>query len=364
MRALQLYAGSTARQHIQKYGLQPQHIGAIAAAAGGPKGLMLLNLDRFIFGDWLKNSTQRVHLLGASIGAWRMATVCMPYVKPSIDQLEYSYIHEIFTSNRPPPPAKISAVFAQQLHNNFDGHVAHIVNHPRYKLHIFTARGRHILAHDTRWRTALGYAGAFTANAIHRKFLGAWLERVVFSSPKGQLPTALPFDSRDYTTQHVTLGEANFFKAMQASGSIPFVLQAVHNIVGAPRGAYWDGGITDYHLHLPFFQGLAKPQNATPIVLYPHFQKNVVLGWLDKHLTWRHHATTALDNVLLLTPNPQWIATLPNGKPPDRHDFTAYMHDQTQRIKLWNTAIAASQQLADEFAQWVEKPDFNRIQAL
>ena len=37
-----------------------------------------------------------------------------------------------------------------------------------------------------------------------------------------------------------------------ASCSIPFWLDAVHDIPGAPRGAYWDGGITDYHLHLPY----------------------------------------------------------------------------------------------------------------
>jgi hypothetical protein len=30
------------------------------------------------------------------------------------------------------------------------------------------------------------------------------------------------------------------------------VLQAVHDIPGAPPGAYWDGGITDYHLHLDY----------------------------------------------------------------------------------------------------------------
>lgn len=367
MQALQLYAGKVAHQHICTHGLQAQHIGAVVAAAGGPKGLMLLHLDRFIFGDWLKNSAHIVHLLGASIGAWRMAVACMPQVHRHIDQLEYGYIHETFASNTRPSPVEISAAFAKQLHDCFDGHVADILNHPHYMLHVFTARGRHILAHDTRWRTALGYAGAFVANAINRRLLGAWIERVVFSSPQAALqaaPTPLPFDASGYATQHLALNETNFFQAMQASGSIPFVLQAVQDIAGAPHGAYWDGGITDYHLHLPFFQGAAKPQGTAPIVLYPHFQKNVVAGWLDKHLTWRHHATTALDNVLLLAPNPEWVATLPNGKLPDRHDFTAYMHDQNQRIQLWNTAVAASRQLADEFAQWVETPDLSRIQAL
>ncbi len=48
-----------------------------------------------------------------------------------------------------------------------------------------------------------------------------------------------------------TLAADNLGPAILASGSIPFVLQPMHHIAGAPRGAYWDGSITDYHLHLP-----------------------------------------------------------------------------------------------------------------
>jgi hypothetical protein len=76
--------------------------------------------------------------------------------------------------------------------------------------------------------------------------MGAWLERVVFSSQDA----ALPFATSDYRTRQLALTEANFNPALQASCSIPFMLKAVHNIPGAPKGAYQDGGITDYHLHL------------------------------------------------------------------------------------------------------------------
>ena len=78
---------------------------------------------------------------------------------------------------------------------------------------------------------------------------------------------------------------------MLASCSIPFWLDAVHDIPGAPRGAYWDGGITDYHLHLDY------AQMGEGLVLYPHFQPTVVPGWLDKGLKHRHGATARLSNV-------------------------------------------------------------------
>jgi Na+/H+ antiporter NhaA len=58
---------------------------------------------------------------------------------------------------------------------------------------VLTSRGRHVLAREHRLRTPLGYAGAFVSNAVHRPAMGAWLERVVFSSPLGSKPAPLPF---------------------------------------------------------------------------------------------------------------------------------------------------------------------------
>src|SRR5690606_19314088 len=119
-----------------------------------------------------------------------------------------------------------------------------VLQHPRYRLHIVTSRGRHLLGRQGPVRTPLGYFGAFAANALHRKALGAWLERVVFSSLAADSAQAatLPFGVDDFCTRQVALSEANFMDALQASCSIPFLLNAVHNIKGAPPGAYWDGG--------------------------------------------------------------------------------------------------------------------------
>jgi hypothetical protein len=135
--------------------------------------------------------------------------------------------------------------------------------------------------------------------------------------------------------------------ALQASCSIPFVLQAVHDIPDAPTGAYWDGGITDYHLHL----------NYKGLVLYPHFQQAVVPGWLDKALKWRHKATPFLDNTIVLAPNPEWVKTLPNAKLPDRSDFVTYASDFEGRVKVWKEAASASEQMAQEFADWLANPN-------
>ena len=68
--------------------------------------------------------------------------------------------------------------------------------------------------------------------------------------------------------------------------------------------------------------------------------------------------------MVLLAPRPEWVAKLPNGKLPDRTDFTCYGNDLAARMKVWNAAVSASRQLADEFAQWVHQPDLSLVQAL
>ena len=366
MNALQLFAGPRALAAIAANGLKPEDICTIPAAAGGPKGLLLGALDRFLFGDWLARSDQPIDLVGASIGAWRMATGCLMNPVAAFTRLERDYIHqhyELAPSQKRPTAEFISETFGKNLQAFYGGRVHEVLDHPRYRLHIVTSRGRHLLRTEHALRTPVGYLGAFLTNVVHRKSMGAWLERVVFSTAvsasAGQC-APLPFATRDYRTRQVALSEANFNPALQASCSIPFVLKAVHNIPGAPPGAYWDGGITDYHLHLDY-PGAA---DANGIVLYPHFQKSVVPGWLDKGLKWRHHATHHLDNMLLLAPNPEWVKTLPNGKLPDRSDFTHYGNDLAGRVKAWTTACRASEQLVDEFAQWLERPDVRLVQAI
>ncbi|MFV0680617.1 phospholipase [Ottowia sp.] len=362
MPALNIYAGSLARRHIEQHGLRPADVGVIPAAAGGPKGLILGPLDRFVFGQWLVRSAQPVDLVGASIGAWRMAAACMADPVAAFQALEIGYIHGDMTAppgRKLPAPAQVSAAFAQNLRTMFEGQVPALLAHRRYRLHVLASRGRHVLLGRERWaRTAVGYLGAALTNAVSRRAMGHWLERVVFSraDTAGQ-PAPLPFATQDYLTRQVLLTAENFYLALQASGSIPFVLQAVHDIAGAPPGAYWDGGITDYHLHLHY-----TTSKKSPLVLYPHFQQAVVPGWLDKPWRRRHRATAALDAMLLLAPSPDWVRTLPGGKLPDRTDFQRLSHPE--RVLAWASAVSAAQQLADEFADWLVRPDLARVQVL
>jgi hypothetical protein len=312
-----------------------------------------------MFNEWLPTSQQPIDLVGASIGAWRMATACLPDSRAGLLRLEHDYIHqhyELKAGEKFPSAKQVSDSFRENLDLFYGGLVGSLLKHPRFRLHVLASRGKGLLKREHPVLTPLGYGGAFLSNLISRKAMGASLERVVFSSAG-----SLPFDTHDYATRQLPLTSSNFMDVLQASCAIPFVLKAVHNIEGAPLGAYWDGGITDYHLHLDWKKNLERQAG---LVLYPHFQKAVIPGWLDKGLKWRHKSTAFLANTVVLAPNPEWVKTLPNGKLPDRTDFATYGQDLKARVKVWKAAISASQQLADEFAAWLQKPNMASVQDL
>jgi hypothetical protein len=349
--ALQIYAGPAAKARLAERGLRPEDIGMIPAAAGGPKGLALNGLDRFIFGTWLAQSAQPVHLIGASIGAWRMATAALARSTTDVEArfaaMAEAYVtqeYDVLPGETRPRPEGVSERFGEILGEIFMGRETEVLNHPRWRLHVLTSRGRaRLLAREGRVRTPLGYIGAFAANIMSRPLLGRWLERVVFSDPRDRLPLTLS----DFPSREVHLSRSNLRGALLASCSIPFWLKAQQDLPGAPKGAYWDGGITDYHLHLDY---RALQGSTAPLVLYPHFQRQVVPGWLDKAFKHRHRATAFLDNVVVLCPSPAWIAQLPGGKLPDRSDFTVLAKDVPERQRRWRVAVAESQRLADELA--------------
>jgi hypothetical protein len=348
VRALWVLAGPRARQHLRERGLRATDVRAVAGAAGGPKGLALNALDRYVFGHWLDGHAEPVHLLGASIGAWRMACACRPDADAALREMAEDYIEQRYEHEpgRPPKATHVTTVFSDALQRRFGGREAEVLAHPRRRLHVFTSRGKGLLARQGRVRTPLGYVGAFAANLLHRQVMGALLERVVFSDMRDVLPLAL----REFPTRRVALNVNNFAASILASCSIPFWLDAVHDIAGAPRGAYWDGGITEYHMHLDY------SALHDGVVLIPHFQPTLVPGWLDKPFKRRHRASARLDNVVLLVPRPEWVATLPRGKLPDRGDFKLYGDDAEARMRAWRIALAEGARLADEFQQLVSAP--------
>ncbi len=100
--AFVLRGGPAAIAHVTKHGLSPRDIACLPAAAGGPKGLALLPLDRLLHSEWLVHAGP-LELIGASIGAWRMAALAQPEPLTALVRLQHAYVHDQRYQAKPTP---------------------------------------------------------------------------------------------------------------------------------------------------------------------------------------------------------------------------------------------------------------------
>jgi hypothetical protein len=365
MSALSFHAGPLALAQIRAHGLRARDIAVVPAAAGGPKGLIFQALDQWLFGEWFPGAPRERTLIGSSIGAWRMAAACQRDPVKAFARLGELYAGQRYTSTKP-TQQEIDDVVRQLLHDFVSGHEDDILSHPHHRLHLLTVRGKRSLAAPAhRMAEMKGFAAAALHNLASRASLGHLLERVVIGDRRAESPWLREqFDS--FTTHFSALSRDNLAPALLASGTLPLLMKPVTGIAEAPPGSYWDGGIIDYNLALPYAR--VARQGEGSIVLYPHFSEHIVPGWLDKGLPWRRAARGPnrawLDNVLIVAPSPEFLRTLPRAKLPDRNDFKHYGLDHDERIRNWQRAIGEGQRLRDEFAAFVDKPDLSRVRSL
>jgi len=341
MRALTLRAGPDAITLLQERGLRAEDVDIIPGASGGPKWLAIAGLDRYLFSEFLAAPrTRPLHLIGSSIGSWRMAALAQRDPLAALDRGHHAYIHDQAYTARPDTAEVtrvLNAVLDALLGTNG---VNEILSHPWAKLHIITAQGRSLANSLSRRRLGIALALAAAMNTVTRRSLALQFRRTIFSNAAHDSPLRA---LTDLPTTHVALTADNLRAALAASGSIPLVIDGVM-IDSAPGGLHWDGGVTDYHLDLPFGDG-------DGLILYPHFYSHVVPGWFDKPLTWRRARVGNFRRALLLAPSDEFVATLPGARIPDRRDFAAM--GETERIRAWERVRSASTALGDELRELI-----------
>jgi hypothetical protein len=361
MSALTFHAGPLALAQIRAHGLRASSIGVVPAAAGGPKGLIFRALDGWLFGEWFPGAPRERTLIGSSIGAWRMAAACQRDPAKAFMRLGELYSGQRYTSKKP-TQQEIDEVVQGLLAEFVRGHEDDIVNHPHHRLHLLSVRGKRSLASpDSRHAEMRGFAVAALHNVASRDRLAQLMDRVVIGDRRADTHWLRErFDS--FHTHFSPLTRDNLAPGLLASGTLPMLMKSVRHIPGAPPGHYWDGGIIDYNLALPYVR------KAGDLVLYPHFSEHIVPGWLDKAMPWRRAARGPnrawLDNVLIVAPSPEFLSKLPRRKIIDRSDFQFYGLDHDARIRAWNTAMEEGERLRDAFVAFVEKPDMSRIRPL
>lgn len=329
-------AGPAAFNDIRKRGFSTERVGTIAGASGGAKWLVLSQLDRVLVNDVLPKISGPLHLIGSSIGAWRFGCYAQKEPLAAIERFEEAYLAQTYSDK--PDVAEITAKSQEILDYVLTpAGVQEIIESSRCRLHIMTVRCGRLTSSDWRPLLASGLLLAALSNVFSRRSLGLFFSRALFYDARDLPPF---YNASGFPLDRIPLRAENLQQAIMASGAIPMVLAGVKDIYGAPPGTYRDGGVIDYHLDLP----LSDPDRLT---LFPHFFDKLTPGWFDKRLRYRRHGDESLDRTVLICPSPEFIASLPHGKVPDRHDFINFPPDE--REKNWRQAVSQCQQLADEF---------------
>jgi hypothetical protein len=339
--SLALRAGPAALRLIRERGLRAEDVDVVPGASGGAKWLVLAGLDRYLFGEFLQQPRSRaLHLIGSSIGSWRMACLGQRDPVAALARGHHAYIFEQRYNPRPSPQEVTRTLGAALDRILGETGADEILSHPWARLHVITAEGRGLAASTSRAGLSAALASAALGNLISRRTLAWQLRRYVFHSAGEETPFR---NLTDLPTRHMPLTRENIRAVLLASGSIPLLLEGV-KIPGLPDGVHWDGGVLDYHLDIDFGSGEG-------LVLYPHFYSHVVPGWFDRSLKWRRASGRNFARTVLIAPSEDFVARMPGGRIPDRRDF--YRRSHIERERIWQGVVDASEELGAELRELV-----------
>jgi len=316
--------------------LRPEDIRVIPAAAGGPKWMTLYPLYRFIFGEWLDKSNQKIELIGASAGAWSMACAAQSNPLSAFEKYLEGYAEQKYPTA--PTPKEISEKCNGIIAGLLGPNGINDILHPRrFNLNIITSPST-FTYHPKHLKRKLLTAAIW--NLISRNNLANYFERNIFSVSSSDLVA-----SDGIPTDLIPLSAKNIQSALLASGAIPTIIDpiTINNKV------HWDGGITDYHLDLKY-----KIEDG--IVLYPHFHKEIIPGWLDKYLNLRKAKPENHDRTVMIYPSDSFIQSLPIKKIPTRDEFKTYFQKDEERIEIWYDTIDRCEEIAADFKTLINSP--------
>lgn len=298
--------------------------------------MTLYPLYKFIFGEWLTESDQKINLIGASAGAWSMACAAQSEPLEAFEKYLKGYAEQKYP-NAPTPKEiseKCNGIIAGLLGEKG---IDEILETKRFSLNVITSPSK-FNYHPKKLKRKL-FVAAFW-NLISRKNLGNYFERNIFSASSTDI-----IERDGIPTETLSLSQSNIRNVLLASGAIPTVIDPIM----INDKVHWDGGITDYHLDL-------KYKINEGIVLYPHFHKEIIPGWLDKYIKIRKSNPENHDRTVMIYPSDDFIKSLHNQQIPTRDDFTTYFQKDEERIELWYKTISRCEELAKDLRSIVNHP--------
>ena len=151
----------------------------VISAAAGPRWLAASGFDLALIKHGVLGRSRPVSLIGASAGAWRFAAWVQPEPEKSYRTLMEKYITTIYTR------ADTAATVLKSLHTIIDSYLEDdalpfAMANKQYRLAVLTVRSKHLVASELKVIQALGLGLFFLFNALNRRAMHRFFERVVF----------------------------------------------------------------------------------------------------------------------------------------------------------------------------------------
>ena len=298
---IHIFAGQNALTYIQENGFTSDHFTAMLGASGGPKWFTLFGLDKYLFGEFFKDRTKPLDMLGTSAGAFRFGALSQANPVAAISSLAEIYSHTVYSDKA--DASEISDKAIELLDAVYSPeNIQESVNNPVFRPHFIVAKCSGLTSFENKILQTLGLVASLGLNRLDRGLLKHQYQRYLFRPLSSQLTVS---DEHQFDTQYKELTVNNFYHALLASGSIPLVMRGIRDISGCPKGMYRDGGIIDYHFDLAIRSQAADEQQG--LTLYPHFNQQPKAGWFDKNLS-RSVSAKHYDNVVMITPSEEFVA--------------------------------------------------------
>tara|TARA_R110002167_G_scaffold142953_4_gene332061 strand:- start:18190 stop:19266 length:1077 start_codon:yes stop_codon:yes gene_type:complete len=352
---LEIYAGKNALKTIQEHGFKQELFTNFLGASGGPKWFSLFGLDKYLFGDFFKDRTTELNLIGSSAGAFRAACLAQNNPVEAIDRLAEKYAHTVY--NGKPSVEDISNSAIEMLDHLFGKTgINETINNTVFKAHFIVAKSKGLTSYENKLIQGAGLLASILLNKVDRKLLAFQYERYIYRPSSSQIIINDPYY---FSNHYIDFTKENIGSALLASGSIPMVMSGIQNIHGSPKGMYRDGGIIDYHFDFSLEnKSIENKNNTQGLTLYPHFSAKPKAGWFDKNSS-RQVQPKSYENTVLVVPSAKFVELLPFSKIPDRSDFQNL--DANTRINYWLTVLSETDRLAVSLNEFIVKQDLGRI---
>ena len=111
---------------------------------------MLYGLDKFLFGEFFKDRTQPLNMIGSSVGSFRAACFAQRDPVAATERMAKGYIETTYDSKYVGPKIVTDSGRAM-LHDILgDQGINEIVNNPVFKAHFITAKAKGLAGSENR----------------------------------------------------------------------------------------------------------------------------------------------------------------------------------------------------------------------